>query len=292
MVKNNFISMTVLLILLLASCHHTNLQNNNRSYSEKNYAYERYKSICLNDYKTKTKNPIKIDSISENASGLTYNQLTKTLFLVVNRPTKIVELELNGETRRVINLNEFSDTEGIVYVGNNTYAVIEEDRYNICLFEINDDTTNIDYNSSSVMAIPDIYKEKNKGLEGISYDSVSKDFFIVKEMHDRKIYRLSNKNKPDISFPWDIQKNSLNLKDLSGIYYHSILKNLLILSDESKSVVEATLKGVEISRLELTKNSTGLKKDIPQAEGITMDDNDTLYICSEPNLLYIFTKTR
>ena len=90
----------------------------------------------------------------------------------------------------------------------------------------------------------------------------SKDFFIVKEMRDRKIYRLSNKNKPDISFPWDIQKNSLNLKDLSGIHYHSTLKNLFILSDESKSVVETTLRGVEMSRLELTERYYRVRKKI------------------------------
>jgi len=292
MINNKFIAMSVLLFLFLASCHHTNLQINNKSFSEKEYVCESDKSIRLNDYKPKTKEPITINSISENASGLTYNPSTNTLFLVVNRPTKIVELELNGETRRIINLNGFSDTEGIVYVENNTYAVIEESRYNICLFEINDATTNIDYNSSSVMAIhDDIYKKENKGLEGISYDSVSKDFFIVKEMRNRKIYRVSNKSKPDISIPWDIQKNPLNLIDLSGIYYHSSLKNVLILSQESKSLVEATISGLEISRLELTKKSTRLKKDIRKAEGITMDDNDTLYICSEPNLLYIFTKT-
>ncbi|TRT27641.1 hypothetical protein DNP05_23700 [Salmonella enterica subsp. enterica serovar Panama] len=35
----------------------------------------------------------------------------------------------------------------------------------------------------------------------------------------------------------------------------------------------------------------GLRSDIPQAEGITSDDRDTLWIVSEPNLFYRFIRT-
>ncbi|EHG9191320.1 hypothetical protein BSV20_23565, partial [Salmonella enterica subsp. enterica serovar Enteritidis] len=34
-----------------------------------------------------------------------------------------------------------------------------------------------------------------------------------------------------------------------------------------------------------------LRRDIPQAEGIASDDRDTLWIVSEPNLFYRFTRT-
>ena len=30
--------------------------------------------------------------------------------------------------------------------------------------------------------------------------------------------------------------------------------------------------------------------DSPEAEGITLDDQGRLYICSDPNLLYVFAK--
>lgn len=35
-----------------------------------------------------------------------------------------------------------------------------------------------------------------------------------------------------------------------------------------------------------------LTKSIPQAEGITVDKDDNIYIISEPNLFYVFKKAR
>lgn len=89
--------------------------------------------------------------------------------------------------------------------------------------------------------------------------------------------------------PWIIPKVSFSLKDLSGVYYHSGSRSLLILSDESGSVVKTTLDGKELGRLSLKKDdNSGLQEDIPQAEGIAMDNKGVLYICSEPDLLYMF----
>ncbi|ETC69015.1 MULTISPECIES: SdiA-regulated domain-containing protein, partial [Salmonella] len=43
--------------------------------------------------------------------------------------------------------------------------------------------------------------------------------------------------------------------------------------------------------MSLHRGLCGLRSDIPQAEGITSDDRDTLWIVSEPNLFYRFTRT-
>jgi uncharacterized protein YjiK len=46
--------------------------------------------------------------------------------------------------------------------------------------------------------------------------------------------------------------------------------------------VEATLDGKEVSRLSL--------RGVTQAEGVTMDDEGTIYICSEPSVFYVYKK--
>ena len=81
------------------------------------------------------------------------------------------------------------------------------------------------------------------------------------------------------------------MSDLAGIYYDTKTGHLLILSDESKCVVECTVDGKKmVSRMFLKEGSAGLTRTLKQPEGITMDDSGNLYICSEPNVLSVFSK--
>lgn len=251
-------------------------------------------SVALERY-TLQKGPIKINGPLKNFSGLTYSPFTESLFLVTNRPARVLELGLDGKRIRTINLHGFHDPEGITHIMENTFAVVEEEKGTFCTFEITPDTTSINREElrDAVLIAPRALR--NKGLEGITYDPEQSLVYLVQEKSPRKLYQLPWPKKPhespDISHPWDIQKNSFSLKDLAGIFYHPKSTHLLLLSDESSSVVETTLDGKEISRLSLMKGQpVGLLQDVPQAEGITMDSQGILYICSEPDFLYIFKK--
>ncbi len=251
-------------------------------------------SLELGSY-TLQSGPIKIGTDLRNISGLTYNPLSKTLFLVNNRPAKIIEVDFVGTVKREIDLLGFKDTEGIAHVRENIFAVLEEKRCTICIIDITPDTTEIDRADSRVIILVDSVSAANKGPEGLSYDQKGGNFYVVKEKSPRRLYQLPWPITPEkalqVSYPRNIQKNSLSLKDFSGIHYSSENKKLLILSDDSAAVVETTMEGKELSRLSLQKGAaSGLQKDIPQAEGITMDGDGTLFICSEPNLLYEFSK--
>ncbi|EKI0262971.1 YjiK family protein, partial [Salmonella enterica] len=85
------------------------------------------------------------------------------------------------------------------------------------------------------------------------------------------------------SLPWF-------LKDISGLHYDRNNGLLYVLSHESDVVVVSDLDGGR-KVMSLRRGHYGLRRDIPQAEGIASDDRDTLWIVSEPNLFYRFTRT-
>ncbi|EAW1744631.1 hypothetical protein AXM73_22420 [Salmonella enterica subsp. enterica] len=61
-------------------------------------------------------------------------------------------------------------------------------------------------------------------------------------------------------------------------------------SHESAVVVVSDLdSGRKV--MSLRRGHCSLRRGIPQAEGIASDDRDTLWIVSEPNLFYSFTRT-
>ncbi|MOA64726.1 hypothetical protein D3C78_1908710 [compost metagenome] len=51
-----------------------------------------------------------------------------------------------------------------------------------------------------------------------------------------------------------------------------------------------TDEGKVVSFRSLAGGFAGLQKGIPQAEGVTIDDEGHLYLISEPNLFYRFTR--
>ena len=78
---------------------------------------------------------------------------------------------------------------------------------------------------------------------------------------------------------------STNVFDELGVSNHTLL-----LSHESLALVEADENCNEISRISLNAGGANgtLVNAIPQPEGITMGDNGTMYVVSEPNQLFIF----
>jgi uncharacterized protein YjiK len=88
---------------------------------------------------------------------------------------------------------------------------------------------------------------------------------------------------------WNLKFHHLGLKDLSGIYFDWQSGNFLILSHESRCIVETTLDGKKIAVLSLVAPSAGLTKTAVQPEGITMDHLGNLYVCDERSSLYVFT---
>ena len=248
-------------------------------------------TVSLAEYRL-SHGPVTVKGVKENLSGLTFNPRTGTIFGIINNPTVIVEMDVRGVVKRTIALKGFNDTEGIAWIEGDRFAVLEERRRKLIIVHIGATTASLNYSGKEAHII-DRAPAENKGPEGLCYDAGRKRFYSVKEKRPFKLYEIAiDKGRADIKKPWDIEKAGLKVSDLSGIYYNQKTGSLLILSDESKCVVETTHDGKVLSRLSLKAGDSGLRETLPQPEGIVMDDDGNIYVCSEPNKLYVFSPAR
>lgn len=84
------------------------------------------------------------------------------------------------------------------------------------------------------------------------------------------------------------EESKLFLSDLSSLTTDVVSGHLLLLSDESRMVVEYSPDGQALSMLGLRRGFHGLSRTVPQAEGLAIDSQRRIYVVSEPNLFYRF----
>lgn len=286
--KLDFNQKWIIVATLLASCTiaaSLYAENHNSSESDK-------PGLKLNQY-TLTGTPIPLSGIADNASGLTFNADTGTLFAIINNPEQLVELSTSGKVLRTIRLEGFEDTEGLAYIGNQQFAIIEERKRTIVLISIQANTQTINLKKQRSLSLPPADSNlNNNGFEGLTIDTQTGRLFIVNEKSPRQLIQIDGfaSNEPNISVSnlLDLENKPMGNRDFSGIHYNQQFNRLILLSDESKQLVEVGMDGLVNSRLKLQTGHAGLTNSIPQAEGITLDNKGTLYILSEPNLLYRF----
>ena len=69
--------------------------------------------------------PMLLETLGSDASGITWNAETGTLFAIRNKNPLIQELNEYGKVLREISLNGFNDTEGITWLYGNVFVVLE-----------------------------------------------------------------------------------------------------------------------------------------------------------------------
>ncbi|MDR1611579.1 MAG: SdiA-regulated domain-containing protein [Planctomycetota bacterium] len=251
------------------------------------------RSLWLPDYRA-TLDALAIEGVDGNLSGLTWNGDTKTLFAVVNRPARIVELSTGGETLRMIDLFGFDDPEALEYIGDGRFIVADERVQRLVSVDIGPETREIRAEGLQRLAIGQ-GAGGNKGLEGLAWDPVNGKLYVAKERAPVRIYEITGfPHDPNMTLDIEVTGNRtrddrLFVSDISGLYFNRQYRHLLALSHESRLVIEVDESGCPISSLSLA-GGQGLSQSIPQAEGIAMDDRNNLYVVSEPNLFYVFRK--
>lgn len=254
-------------------------------------------AINLGDYRAVLQGKT-IDGLEDDVSALTYDPLRKSLFTVTNKKSELVELSLDGRILRRIALVGFGDAEAVEFIGPNTYVITDERQQRLIKVTIDDNTHQLDAAQAEQLTLG-INQSGNKGFEGLAYDSAGKRLFVAKERDPMLIYEVRGfpHDNPQQPYATHVVSNPrrdarLFVRDLSSLQFDERSGHLLALSDESKLLLELDLDGRPISTLSLKKGRHGLEKSVPQAEGIAMDDEGTVYVVSEPNLFYVFKKPK
>lgn len=246
-------------------------------------------SIGLGDYVFPSGPPIVVTGTSDNLSGLTFNRETGTIFAIVNSPTVILELNPNGTLIRTISLPAGTeDTEGIVHLGGSKFGIVEERRRNFLIADLSTVPmfSTIPLNVSFSPTV-----QNNDGLEGIAYDELTGTVYVTKELNAPTIYSFSlsaaesfvpTAQTPRFNALNNVTGSASSLLDLAGLHFDPVSGNFLVLSEASKTLIEMSPSGDEISRISLA--------GMLQPEGVTMGPNGDIYIVSEPNKFYVLQK--
>ncbi|MGE8295953.1 MAG: SdiA-regulated domain-containing protein [Pseudomonas sp.] len=252
----------------------------------------REQSLWLGDYRV----AIEAKPIAEirDVSALTFDPDRRTLFSVTNKPAKVVELSLQGDLLRTIDLEGFGDPEAIEYVAPGTYVIADEREQRLVKVRI-DDATRVLAAADFQQLSLGIGRNGNKGFEGLAYDAANQRLLVAKERDPVRIFEVLGFPHVEEGKPLALQVNTdpkrdarLFVRDLSSLDFDAATGHLLALSDESRLVIELNAQGKPISTLSLLRGQHGLKRSVPQAEGMAMDDEGNLYLISEPNLFYVF----
>jgi uncharacterized protein YjiK len=233
-----------------------------------------------------------VAGIEKNISGLSYHPGRNSLFTVVNRPPQIAELTLEGRLKRVIPVKGVEDLEGIAHMRGDEFIIVDERSQQAIHVRIGEDSDEVEAQDRPRIGLA-FDLAGNYGLEGVSWDHTRNRLFVVKEKRPLRLFEITglfDDRRPDLQIDeWPLAGwIEWCFRDLSSLTYHERSGNLLLLSDESRLVVELDPQRRPSGLMALRRGRHGLKADVPQAEGIAVGARGEIFLVSEPNLFYRF----
>lgn len=218
---------------------------------------------------------------ASEASAVTYNWDTNTLFVVGDEGGMIVEMSLDGVMLSTMAIYGFNDPEGLTYTGNGDLVIVEER---------NRDVYQIHYvagsylfrNTDNAIDLGDFVD--NIGIEGISYDPRDGSYITVKEKTPQEV----NINQLDwvnhsavINSLFD--PASLAVADIADVQVLATVPtlsgtadedNLLLFSQESEVLLKVDRSGNVLQSFDFSAYASS-------AEGVTIDPDGNIYIVAE-----------
>ncbi len=226
----------------------------------------------------------------DEVSGLTYSPESDTLFTVTGKHPQLIELTLDGQVMRRIELLGFSNPEGVEMLADGRLAIIDERKRTLTTFKLGALTRSMEFADLASFDLG-FADAGNKGFEGIAWDSRNERVLLGKERDPLGLFSLPFPGEDGATGALQpMSSGHLFLRDISSLTYDARTGHALVLSDESRLLLEVDEQGEPVSFISLAGGMNGLRQGIAQAEGVTMDAAGNIYIVSEPNLFYVLRK--
>ncbi|RMX03549.1 hypothetical protein D8I35_16900 [Corticibacter populi] len=238
------------------------------------------------DFKTR------IDGVRDNFSGLAYMPEHGQLLGILNRPADLLRLTREGELVSRHRIHGMSDLEDLVYLGAGKVVAIQEGRNTLVMFDLPaPDQAEVPEEAVRRWKLS-FHDQNNRGYEGLAYDATSDSLYIAKEKSPVALYRirqfstLPQGQTPALEDVSHLLAKVPFLTDLSAIAFRADTGNLLLLSDESQSLVEIDAQGRLLGVRSLMPERWWDALPMPQPEGLALDADGHIYVASEPNAFY------
>jgi uncharacterized protein YjiK len=242
--------------------------------------------------------------LAQEASSVTYNWDTDTLFVVGDGGTSVVQVTKTGQLINSMTLppgsspqgTEFYDTEGIAYVGGGQFVMTEERDRQVVRFTYVAGGTLTRAAAQTVKLGTTI---GNIGLEGVTNDPLTGGLILVKEKQPQSIFQTgvnwalgtatngSATTDESIDLFNPALAGTADFSDVFALANVSTLtgpdsSHLLVLSQESGKIVNVDRSGVVSSSLTIQADPGNPLSVADQThEGVTMDNDGTIYTVSE-----------
>ena len=225
----------------------------------------------------------------DEASDLSYNPKTNTLFSVMGKNPFLVELSLEGDELRKIPLEGWSNPEGLTVMENGLLGIVDERDHLLTIVKVDADTKTLNIKDFPKYDLGPS-KDQNKAFEAIAWDPRRQQLLLGEERPPAMYVWKSDGSQTLLGNKQKVPSDELDLRNLSGLSIDPRTGHTLVLSADSHLLLELDELGEQVSFMTLLRGFNGLKSTIPRAEGVAIDNNGTLYMVSEPNLFYRFEK--
>lgn len=230
------------------------------------------------------------DGMGLEASAVTYARDRGTLFFVGDEGLGVVEISRTGQTLGSMSFANWPaastnhDAEGLTYLGNGVLVVTEERLQDAYRF------TYAAGGSVALAAAPSASIGStvgNVGTEGISVDLRNGSFVSVKQDNPQAVLAghlnfAAGGGSSTMTTLFDASLLGLDslsdvqtLSAVGSLVGHAGADNLLILSLDSRRLVETTRSGQVLSSIDISGFTS------QAIEGVTIDENGVIYLVAE-----------